>query len=190
MAIGDRRVWLPFVLLLVASTATVAAGGVGLGVGLLTLFETGSLVAALSALFPWAVGTAVLAVADVALLGWTVAVALGRLSVPRGDRLAGLAARAERVVPPLRSLDLAERFEPTPEQRRADLREQYLAGEITETEFERRVAAHLEVGSPRPDATRPTPAADGDDDAEDDGADATARRRRSPTDHDANVEIE
>jgi hypothetical protein len=140
----DRRHWLLFVVLLLSTLLTVGVGGVGVGVGLLALLETGSLVAALSATLPWAVGTLLLLLVDAGLLVWTVVAAIRRLSLPRDDRLASAAERAEAELPVLRSLSLAERFEPTPEQRRQHLKERYVDGELSEAEFERRVREHVE----------------------------------------------
>jgi len=136
---------------LVSTLLTVAVGGYGLGVGLLALLSSGSLVPALSALLPWAVGTVVLLLVDVLLVVWTVAAALRRFSLPTDDCLAALARRAEAGVPGLRSLGLAERFEPTPEERRRRLKQAYVDGEITEAEFERAVRDHVD-----PDRVTPT----------------------------------
>ena len=130
---------------------TVAVGGYGLGVGLLALLSSGSLVAALSALLPWAVGTVVLSLVTALFSVWTVAAALRRFSLPTDDRLAALARRAEAGVPGLRSLGLAERFEPTSEERRQRLKQAYVDGEITEAEFERAVRDHVD-----PDRVTPT----------------------------------
>jgi len=138
-----RRHWLVFAALLVTTLLTVGIGVVGVGLALVILLETGSLVAGLSTLVPYVAGVVVLGLLDAVLLVWTVVAALRRLSLPRDDRLAAAAERAE-ALPGLRSLELAERFEPTDEQRRAELRRQYVDGEITEAEFERRVREHVE----------------------------------------------
>lgn len=67
-------------------------------------------------------------------------------SLPRSDRLASLAGRLEREYPPLRAVGLSDLLappEPSAEERAeralADLKRQYVEGEITESEFERRV---------------------------------------------------
>lgn len=69
-----------------------------------------------------------------------------RASVPKHERLASVASRAEREVPLLGSLGLSDSLappEPTPEERAertlAELKRQYVDGEIDEREFERRV---------------------------------------------------
>ncbi|ADJ14714.1 SHOCT domain-containing protein [Halalkalicoccus jeotgali] len=75
--------------------------------------------------------------------GWSL---LQRASIPKNDRLASVAGRAEREVPLLGALGLSESLsppEPTPEERAertlAELKRQYVDGEIDEREFERRV---------------------------------------------------
>lgn len=67
-------------------------------------------------------------------------------SLPRSDRIATVAERVEREYPPLRMLGISDLLappEPTPAERSeralADLRRQYVDGEISELEFERRV---------------------------------------------------
>lgn len=69
-----------------------------------------------------------------------------RASVPRSERLASLARRAEREYPPLETIGLSDSLappEPSTEERTeaalADLKRQYVDGEISEREFERRV---------------------------------------------------
>ncbi len=138
-----RRHWLLFVALLVTTLLTVGVGTLGVGLALVALLQSGSIAAGLSTLLPYVVGVVVLGLLDAVLLVWTVVAALRRLSLPRDDRLVAVAERVEQL-PGLRSLDLAERFEPTDEQRRAELRRQYVEGEITEAEFERRVREHVE----------------------------------------------
>lgn len=67
-------------------------------------------------------------------------------SLPRSKRVATLVGHLERKYSPLRVLGLSELLtppEPTPEERAdqalAELKQQYVTGEITETEFERKV---------------------------------------------------
>ncbi|MDL5361515.1 SHOCT domain-containing protein [Halalkalicoccus sp. NIPERK01] len=85
----------------------------------------------------------VLAVLSGCWFAWSL---LRRVSVPRSDRLASAARRAELRVPPIGTLGLSESLsppEPTPEERAeralAELKRQYVDGEIDEREFERRV---------------------------------------------------
>lgn len=67
-------------------------------------------------------------------------------SLPRRDRFSSLAAWVEREYPPVRALGLSELLEPPEpsaderaEQALAELKQQYIDGEITEAEFERKV---------------------------------------------------
>jgi hypothetical protein len=73
-------------------------------------------------------------------------VSVKHASLPRSDRLGRTAERLERRYPPLRMLGVADLLsppEPTAEERAeqalADLKQQYVAGEISEAEFERKV---------------------------------------------------
>ncbi|WP_408959539.1 SHOCT domain-containing protein [Natrinema sp. 74] len=85
---------------------------------------------------------AVLAVSSVGAL-WVFA---RHASLPRSERAASAAERLEREYSPLRTLGLSEVLsppEPSAEERAdralAELKEQYVDGEISEAEFERRV---------------------------------------------------
>ncbi|WP_222920161.1 SHOCT domain-containing protein [Natrinema sp. SYSU A 869] len=67
-------------------------------------------------------------------------------SLPRSDRMATLAERLEREYTPLQHLGLSEFLSPPEpsaderaEQALADLKQQYVAGDLTEAEFERKV---------------------------------------------------
>lgn len=67
-------------------------------------------------------------------------------SLPRSDRLAAIAEWLEREYPPLRAVGLSSALEPpepSAEERAedalAELKRQYVAGELTEAEFERKV---------------------------------------------------
>lgn len=69
-----------------------------------------------------------------------------RASLPQSERLESLARRAEREYPPLETIGLSESLappKPSPEERAeqalADLKRQYVEGEISEHEFEQRV---------------------------------------------------
>ncbi|WP_266075379.1 SHOCT domain-containing protein [Haladaptatus caseinilyticus] len=77
-------------------------------------------------------------VAGLLFVGLVVAAARN-VSMPRNDRLAGIVRRAERLHPQASSLGLSERVEPTTEDRMDELKERYVAGEIDESEFERRM---------------------------------------------------
>ncbi|RKD98306.1 SHOCT domain-containing protein [Halopiger aswanensis] len=77
-------------------------------------------------------------------LAATVVSVLRSASLPRSDRLVALVERLEREYPVLRQFDVAETVEPTPEDRRQRLKEQYVDGEISEAEFERRMETAMD----------------------------------------------
>ena len=60
-------------------------------------------------------------------------------ALPRDDRLVSLVERLEREYPVLRQFDASGRVEPTVEDRKRELKEQYVEGEISNAEFERRM---------------------------------------------------
>ncbi|SFG55100.1 hypothetical protein SAMN04488063_2387 [Halopelagius inordinatus] len=143
----DRLFGLSVVVFLLSATLSVVVLGYGALVLASAFVTDASVVGALFELaVPW------VALAAVSLLG-TVFGSVGavyalarRVSVPRGGRLHRLAAYAERACPPLRTLGLSEALsepEPSPEEKAQDaledLKRRYVAGEMDEREFERRV---------------------------------------------------
>ena len=84
----------------------------------------------------------------------TVVSVIRNASLPRDDRLVAVVERLEREYPLLRQFDVAGTVEPTAEDRKERLKEQYVAGEISEETFEREMAALVDdadagVGSNR-----------------------------------------
>lgn len=72
-------------------------------------------------------------------LGWAL---LQRASVPRSARLQSVFEQVERRYAPVRALGLSDAVappEPTPEEALADLKRQYVTGEIDERAFERKL---------------------------------------------------
>lgn len=98
------------------------------------------LLAMLGAAAEWVVITLVLTLIATLFLVATVGSVLRGASLPRDDRLVSLVGRLERHYPILRQFDVSDRFEPTTDDRKQALREQYVAGEISDGEFERRLA--------------------------------------------------
>lgn len=102
--------------------------------------------AVLGLAFPYLpIAAALLAVVIVAGLGFCVAL-LRRLSIPRSERLGSLLAGVERHSPLLDRLDLSSLVRPPrpseaerAENALADLKRRYVADEITEAEFERKL---------------------------------------------------
>jgi hypothetical protein len=93
--------------------------------------------------------TALLVVAEVALAVAFVKNLARRLSFPTSPRLARLFATLEVVLPPLRGLELSRRLEPGLEERERAIKDRYVAGELTEREFEREMHKLLADAEPR-----------------------------------------
>ncbi|SDK04268.1 hypothetical protein SAMN05216226_11565 [Halovenus aranensis] len=117
-------------LLGVLDALSVLAGGVATGEELVVLRMLG-------AAAEWLVVAVVFGLLAVVLLAGTVVSVLRNTSLYRSDRLVTVVERLEREYPILREFDAAERVEPTTEDRKQELRERYLDGEISDEEFER-----------------------------------------------------
>ena len=122
-----------FVLSLLALVITTTLGVLA---ALSALFGPASLFAAVA---PYVVASMLSGLLSFALLVALSVAAVRRASLPRDERLAGLARKVEWVSDEAREYGLAEKFEPTPEERIEDLKDEYVAGEITEWEYERRL---------------------------------------------------
>jgi len=123
--------------------ALVGLVGFGLVAALSTLAAppaTGSLVfAVLSAVAPYLVASALVGMLSFFLLVGLTITAVRSASIPRNDRLARFARLLERYSSEARDLGLSERLEPTTEDRIDQLKQEYVEGEITELEYERRL---------------------------------------------------
>lgn len=93
----------------------------------------------LDAAAPYLVASAFVGMLSFLLLVGLVVAGVRRASLPRDERLARLARLVERHSSEARQVGLAERFEPTTEDRIEELKQQYVEGEITELEYERRL---------------------------------------------------
>ncbi|WP_049923213.1 SHOCT domain-containing protein [Halopiger djelfimassiliensis] len=145
--LGNKWLWLSVLgVFLSGGLILVAVGYLGLLVYSGLVSETPIVTLLLDIAIPVVVGIAVLvallAVSCVGLL-WVL---VRNASLPRNDRIATIAERLEREYPPLRSVGLSELFtppEPSAEEQAeralAELKQQYVDGEITEREFERKV---------------------------------------------------
>jgi uncharacterized membrane protein len=109
---------------------SVLSGGVYYG-------EEFVLLAMLGAAAEWVVAAVVLMLFALLFLAATVVSVLRNASLPRSDRLAALVERLEEEYPILRQFDVSATVEPTTEDRKRDLKERYVAGEIGDEEFER-----------------------------------------------------
>ena len=153
-------------LLLFAGVVLTTAGAVGLG-----------LVGAIATLSTLLTGGPILAPVALAVLGPLVlfglslvlAVALAvelrrRASLPTHQGVANLFRRLERILPPLSRLGLADRFEPpepTPEERRAELVQRYVDGDLSEADLERELESVLEGAGDEGGPSAPAASAEG-----------------------------
>lgn len=146
MSLRDRTVSISFLLLVVSGTVSLVLAGYAALVLWGGLVE-GALVAAILQLafplLPLFVLSAVVAVLSTVGLVYGLA---RKARLPRGGRVESVACRAEKEYPALRTLGVADAVsepKPTPEERRADaldeLKRQYVAGDVTEAEFERKL---------------------------------------------------
>lgn len=142
--VDDTRVKALLVGFLLSLLALVATASLGLLAALSALGDPAYAgvplpFVLLDATAPYLVASALVGVVSFALFVALAVAAVRRASMPRDDRLARLARRVERHYPEARSMGLAERFEPTTEDRIEELKERYVEGEITEMEYERRL---------------------------------------------------
>jgi len=144
------RRWLYFGGFVVSSLLVVGAGLMALFEGLTALSggvppgEEVVLLAMLGAAAEWIVAAVVLALLAVVFLVATVVSVLRDASLPRDDRLVSVVERLERTYPILRQFDVSEKVEPTTEDRKQQLKEQYVEGELSDAEFEREMDRLLE----------------------------------------------
>jgi len=141
-----NRHWL--LLALVAVTTVLAVGTVGVGlVAVLAGLAGGAGLGAVLGDVALVLSIAALLVAADVAFALAFLVTLARRaslpSLPENDRVADGFERAERLVPPLSRLALADRFAVSTETKRERLKERYVDGELTEVEYERRLQALL-----------------------------------------------
>ena len=140
------RHWLYFGGFVVTTVLLVGASLLGI-LEALSAFSTGVpaneefiLLELLGAAAEWVVAVLTLGIVALMFLAATVVSVLRSASLPRNDRLVSIVERVERRYPLLRHFDVAEKVKPTMEDRQQRLREQYVQGEISVTEFEREMA--------------------------------------------------
>jgi len=144
----DRRVTAllgAFALSLFALAGLAAFGLLAVASALAGATGTAPLVfVALDAAAPYLLATGFVGVLSFLLLVATSVAAVRRASPPRDERLARVARGVERVSGEARAYGLAERFEPTTDERIEALKREYVDGEITELAYERRLREVLE----------------------------------------------
>lgn len=147
------RHWLYFGGFVTTGVLLVGAGLMGL-LDALSVLSGGAyyseefvLLAMLGEAAEWIVVGLVLGLFAALFLVATVVSVLRNASVPRSDRLVSLVEALERQYPILRQFDASARVEPTAEDRRQQIKERYVSGEISEAEFEREMARILDDDS-------------------------------------------
>jgi len=139
------RHWLYFGGFVVSGVLLVGAVLAGLLDGLAALSggvprgETAIVLTALAAAAEWVVAVLALGLVAAVFLAATGVSILKSGALPRDDRLVSLVERLERKYPILRQFDASRRVEPTTEDRKRELKERYVEGEISNAEFERRM---------------------------------------------------
>lgn len=139
--------WLLLALVAVTTVLTVGTVGVGLFAVLAGLAGGASLGAVLGDAALILLIAACLVAADLAFaVGFLVTLArrASLPSLPENDRVATVLARFERAVPPLSRLGLSDRFAVSQATKRERLKRRYVDGELSQTEYERRVRELLD----------------------------------------------
>ncbi len=138
--LADRLPWLLFAGMVLSTLGAVGVAGFGFLAVVATLFTGGSL---LTVVGLWILGTVGLVALDIVLTVAFFRTIAKRASFPTSQRAADVFGRIESVVPPLSRLGLADRFEPSVDEQRADLTERYVEGELSEAELEAELEALL-----------------------------------------------
>ncbi|MBX0321782.1 hypothetical protein EGH21_01930 [Halomicroarcula sp. F13] len=174
--VAENRHLLLFAGVVLTTLGTAGVAIVGLVATLSTLVTGGPILGVVAA---WVLGTLVLAGLDVLCLAALLSELASRASLPESQRAADFFHRVESAVPPLASLELGDRFEPSVEARRAELTERYVDGDLSEAELEAELQALLNEA----DGTAVGP----DEISREDAVQAAERRAR---DDDREVETE
>lgn len=140
------RHWFYFSGFVITGVLLVGAGLMGILEGLSALSggvpasEELALLTMLGAAAEWVVAALLFGLIAVIFLVATAVSILRNASLPRDDRLASAVEWLERRYPLLRRFDASGKVEPTTEDRRRELEEQYVSGELSEAKFERQLA--------------------------------------------------
>ena len=124
-------------ILLIGATLMGIVDGLSALSGSVPASEEFALLAILGAAAEWVMIVLVLGVVAVVFLAATVVSVLRTASLPRDDRLASIVEWIEQRYPIFRRFDVTEKVSPTTEDRRQQLKDQYVSGEISDAEFER-----------------------------------------------------
>lgn len=139
--LADNRHWLLFAATVLSGLSAAGTAVVGVLATVSVLVTGGSLVLTVGGFL---LGTLLLGGLTLVFAAALLSALASRASLPRSQRVATVLHGLEAVVPPLRQLGLANRVEPTPEERRTALEERYVNGELSERQFEAALADLLE----------------------------------------------
>jgi hypothetical protein len=139
--LADNRHWLLFAATVLSGLSAAGTAVVGVLATVSVLVTGGSLVLTVGGFL---LGTLLLGGLTLVFAAALLSALASRASLPRSQRVATVLHGLEAVVPPLRQLGLANRVEPTPEERRTTLEERYVNGELSERQFEAALADLLE----------------------------------------------
>jgi len=142
--LADNRHWLLFAATVLSGLSTVGVAGIGVLATVSVLVTGGSLLLTVGAFLLGTLLLGGLTLVFAAALLSTLATRASLPSVPRNQRAANVLAGLEAAVPPLGRLGLADRLEPTLEDRRAALKQRYVDGELSEHQFETALSDLLE----------------------------------------------
>jgi len=134
--LADNRHWLLFAATVLSGLSTVGVAVVGVLATVSVLVTGGSLVLTVGAFLLGTLLLGGLTLVFAAALLSTLASRASLPSVPRSQRASNVMHGLEAAVPPLRRLGLADRLEPTLEDRRDALEQRYVDGDLSEHQFE------------------------------------------------------
>ncbi|MDS0281208.1 hypothetical protein [Haloarcula onubensis] len=134
--LADNRHWLLFAATVLSGLGTVGVAVTGVLATVSVLVTGGSLVLTVGGFLLATLVLGGLTLVFAAALLSTLASRASLPSVPRSQRAANVLHGLEAAVPPLRRLGLADRLEPTVEDRRAALKARYVEGDLSEHQFE------------------------------------------------------
>jgi len=142
--LADNRHWLLFAATVLSGLSAVGIAVVGVLATVSVLLTGGSVVLTAGGFLLATLVLCGLALVFAAALLSTLASRASLPAVPRNQRAANVLSGLEAAVPPLRQLGLADRVEPTLEDRQNALEERYVEGDLSEHQFETALADLLE----------------------------------------------
>lgn len=147
------RHWLYFGGFVITGVLLVGAGLAGILDALSVLSgdvyygEELILLAMLGEAAEWVMAGLILGLFAVVFLAATVVSVLQSTSLPRSDRLVSIVEWLECKYPILRQFDVSEKVKPTTEDRKQQIKDQYITDEISEEEFEHEMEQLLDEDS-------------------------------------------